>query len=192
MLKLKNRKIALSCDSYLNARHQCIEFCCIKYAMHCILFNALYYALYKMHCILCIIFHALYTMYFILCSVFYRIYSIHCIPCIYNIHCILCILFYALYFAQDKEYDLKKHMKKKHKKMHRNAYEHHCFVWSEFISVVDSIPPKSILKMHIFNVLYAMYFIHCIPCIVCYALYSMHGILCFVFYALYDYPKGVY
>ena len=42
------------------------------------------------------------------------------------------------------ESDLNKHMKKEHKKkLHRKALEHQCFVWSEFVSVVDSIPPKS-------------------------------------------------
>ena len=42
-------------------------------------------------------------------------------------------------------YDLKKHMKKEHKKkLHRKALEHQCFVWSEFVSVVDSIAPKSL------------------------------------------------
>ena len=40
-------------------------------------------------------------------------------------------------------------MKKEHKKkLHRKALEHQCFVWSEFVSVVDSIPPKSIIKLN--------------------------------------------
>ena len=38
-------------------------------------------------------------------------------------------------------------MKKKHKKLDQKALEHQCFVWAEFISVVDSIPPKPILSL---------------------------------------------
>ena len=41
---------------------------------------------------------------------------------------------------------MKEHVKKEHKKnLHEKALEHQCFVWAEFVSVVDSIPPKPIL-----------------------------------------------
>ena len=81
----------------------------------------LFYALYSMHCILCIVFSELYSMHFLLC-IFNASYSKHCIPCIilysfyriqflnsmhfpwcivlyslFSAHCILCIVVYALY-----------------------------------------------------------------------------------------------
>ena len=41
---------------------------------------------------------------------------------------------------------MKEYVKKEHKKnLHEKALEHQCFVWAEFVSVVDSIPPKPIL-----------------------------------------------
>ena len=41
-----------------------------------------------------------------------------------------------------------KHMNKEHKKnLYGKALEHQCFVWAEFVSVVDSIPPKPILNL---------------------------------------------
>ena len=52
----KTRKIAPSCDSYLNAIHWILSY---------ILCTA-FYVLYSMHCILCIVFYALYC---ILCIV---------------------------------------------------------------------------------------------------------------------------
>ena len=44
---------------------------------------------HAMHCIISIVFYALYSMYYILCIVFYKLN--------YSMHCILCIVFYALF-----------------------------------------------------------------------------------------------
>jgi hypothetical protein len=93
----KNRKIAPTCDSYLNATHWCIE-----YSMHCI------------HCIWCIVFYALYSMLCILFIIiihciklieFFALCYMHCILCIvchafYSMHCILCIVFSAVFNMQ--------------------------------------------------------------------------------------------
>ena len=63
---LKNRKIAPSCDSYLNIL--CILFYAL-YSMHCIILNV-FYEMYSMHCILCIVFYASYFMLWITWIVF--------------------------------------------------------------------------------------------------------------------------
>ena len=81
IISTKNWKIAPSCDSYLS-----IEFRCIKYTMHCILYIVLY-ALCSMHCIQCIDFQCI----FIQCLLFNALYSMHCILCI-----ILCALYSTL------------------------------------------------------------------------------------------------
>jgi hypothetical protein len=66
------------------------------------------YALYLMHCILCIILcivsYALYPMHCILCIVSYALYHMHCILCIvsyklYPMHCILCIVMVIIYIS---------------------------------------------------------------------------------------------
>ena len=75
---LKNRKIAPSCDSYLNA---------LKFVASNIL-CILIYALFSMHCILCSVKYALYAMQYKECIVYYASYSMHCL---------LCNVFYALY-----------------------------------------------------------------------------------------------
>jgi hypothetical protein len=71
----KNRKIAPSCDSYLNI-------CCIV-CMHCLL-CIVFYVMYFMYCILCIVLYVLYSMHCILCVVFYPFYSLHCIQSLSN------------------------------------------------------------------------------------------------------------
>jgi hypothetical protein len=79
----KNRKIAPSCDSYLNT------LCSVLYAvysMYCVICNVLC-VLYSMQCILSIVFYVSYYMHFIPCIVFYTLDYMHWI---------LCIIFYAL------------------------------------------------------------------------------------------------
>ena len=103
--KKKNCKIYPAAKAILMQYIMCIEFYCIKYAMHCILcivFSASYsmlctlcivsYALCYMHCFICILF-----FYYIQCIVFYALFSQHCIQCIvlYALYSMNCILFYA-------------------------------------------------------------------------------------------------
>ena len=61
-----------------------------------------FYALYSMHCILCIVLYTMYSMHCNLWIFFYELHYMHWFLCIvsYALHyldCILCIVFYALY-----------------------------------------------------------------------------------------------
>ena len=92
----KNRKIAPSCDSYLDT-------ICVVYSMHYIVSSVLCY----MHCTLSIVFYALYSMpgiykHCILYISFCAMSSMHHIVCIVlyavcSMHCFVLILFYAFY-----------------------------------------------------------------------------------------------
>jgi hypothetical protein len=122
------------------------------------------YALYPIHCNLCIVFYTLYSIHCILCIVFYALYSMHCILWfvfydLYNINYILCIVLYALFY------------------MH-----------SQYMSSISWIIFYQLYSMHCVKciICYALYSIHCILCVVLW-MYYMHTILCIGFYALESY-----
>ena len=124
---LKNRKIAPSCDSYLNIL--CYVFYTLNslYCGLCIVFSAFIsnalYSFNSMNCNLCIVFYAFYYRQWILLNVFYAFFSLHCniyivSNALFYLHfilwfIILCIVFCELRFFYTVFYEL---------------YSKHCFI----------------------------------------------------------------